>query len=165
MGVSYTEREIEAKTRQERGGEMGQVRSEETSRAEFGAEAQGLHKRVHEWRQAHPEASFDEIAEVVCLERKRLMGSLIGELATKELPIPFDRICPDCGGALKNKGKKKREVLHREGEVRLERENYHCPACKQGIFPPGQAARAQPPQLESGHDSHGPAAGSGDRLV
>ena len=117
---------------------MRQVRSEETSRAEFGAEAQGMHERVHEWRKAHPEASFDEIAEVVSQERKRLMGSLIGELATKAPPIPFDRVCAECGGPLENKGKKKREVLHREADVRLERDYYYCPACKQGVSPPGQ---------------------------
>jgi uncharacterized protein with PIN domain len=117
---------------------MSQMRSEETRRSEFGEEAERMHQRVNEWRRANPAASFDEIAEVVSQERKRLMGGLIGELATQESPTAFDRICPECGGALENKGKKKREVLHREADVKLERDYYYCPACKQGIFPPGQ---------------------------
>jgi uncharacterized protein with PIN domain len=114
------------------------MRSEEKSRAKFGAAAQGMHVRMTEWRKAHPQASFDEIAEVVSQERKQLMGGLIGELATKASPVVFDRICPECGGHLQNKGKKQRGVLHREGEVKIERDPYYCPACKQGIFPPGQ---------------------------
>lgn len=144
---------------------MSQVRSEGRRRIEFGAEAEGLHERLHEWRRANPSASFDEIAEAVSQERKRLMGSLLGELATQERATPFERICAECGGMLMNKGKKKRMVLHREADVQLEREYYYCPACAQGIFPPGQGAGAEPSQLESGDAANGAAAGSGDRLV
>lgn len=114
------------------------MRIEEKQRAEFGEAAEGMHERVSKWRKAHPEASFDEIAEVVSQERRQLMGKLIGEVAVERGPEVFDRICPECGGALQSKGKKRRGVLHREGEVKIERDYYYCPACKQGIFPPGQ---------------------------
>jgi len=117
---------------------MNQTRSEAKSRAEFGEAAQGMHARMHAWRKAHPAASFDEIAEAVSQERKRLMASLIGELATQASPIAFERICPECGGQLQHKGEKRREVLHREADVRLERDHYYCPTCKRGFFPPGQ---------------------------
>ena len=111
---------------------------EEKRRAEFAGAAGRMHKRVTEWRKRHPQASFDEIAEAVSQERKQLMGGLIGELAMEESERVFDRICPECGGRLQNKGKKRRDVLHREGEVTIERDYYYCPACKQGVFPPGQ---------------------------
>ena len=46
--------------------------------------------------------------------------------------------CPECGATLERKGKKKRKLLTRGGqEVELEREYGVCPACGQGIFPPG----------------------------
>lgn len=144
---------------------MRQVRSEGRRRVEFGAEAERLHERLHEWRRANPTASFDEIAEAVSQERKRLMDSLIGELATQEGGASFERLCAECGGMLIHKGKKKRVVLHREADVELERDYYYCPACAQGIFPPGQETGAESSQLESGDDAHGAAAGGGDRLV
>jgi uncharacterized protein with PIN domain len=118
-------------------GEMGRTRSEEQRRVEFGRVGQEVHQRLYEWRKVHPEATFDEIAEQVSEERKQLMGGLLGELATEGGPDLIEGNCPECGGSLQNKGKKKRQVLHREGEVRLERNYYYCPACKQGFFPPG----------------------------
>jgi len=46
--------------------------------------------------------------------------------------------CPDCGAKLVKKGKKKRILLTRDGrEIELDREYAVCPACGQGIFPPG----------------------------
>lgn len=46
-------------------------------------------------------------------------------------------VCPTCGVALKQKGKKKRKLETREGrEIELEREYGVCPKCGQGIFPP-----------------------------
>jgi hypothetical protein len=113
----------------------GQAR-EDKSRSEFGVEAMAMAERLRAWRRAHPEASFDEIAEQVSQERKQLMGGLLSELAAEAVAGPLDPKCPGCGGGLVYKGKKSREVLHREGQVRLSRDYYYCPACRQGVFPP-----------------------------
>jgi uncharacterized protein with PIN domain len=109
--------------------------SEETARNEFGEAAQAMHQRLRAWRRAHPEAAFDEIAEQVSQERKALLGKLLEELASEAEVAALDPACPKCGGAVENKGKKKRQVLHREGEVQVERDYYYCPACRQGFFP------------------------------
>lgn len=117
---------------------MSRTKSETGSREGFGTAAQEMHRRLHAWRRGHPDASFDEIAEQVRVEREALIGGLLGELATTgEGREPFDAICPECGGRLENKGKKKKVVLHREGEVRVERDYYYCPVCQHGVFPPG----------------------------
>ena len=114
---------------------MRRTESEESQRAEFSDMAQGMHRRLHGWRQTNPDATFDEIAEHVSQERKLLMGHLLGELATATDRGGLDPSCPTCGEALQNKGVKKRGVLHREGETKLVRNHFYCPACKQGFFP------------------------------
>jgi uncharacterized protein with PIN domain len=116
---------------------MRRTASEENMRNEFGEAAQAMHQRLRTWRRAHPQASFDEIAEQVSQERKALMGELLEELASAGTETPLDPVCPGCGGGVENKGKKKRQVLHREGEVQVERDYYYCPACRQGFFPSG----------------------------
>jgi hypothetical protein len=134
---------------------MKRTQSEETKRAEFGEAAEGMHQRLRAWRRAHPEATFDEIAEQVSRERQVLMGDLLEELAAAPESVPLDPTCPHCGGVVQNKGQKQRQVLHREGEMRLGRNYYYCPACEQGFFPSGPAVGLEPAQLESGHDPSG----------
>jgi uncharacterized protein with PIN domain len=136
------------------------TQSEESKRAEFGEAAVEMHRRMREWRRAHGEATFDEIAERVSQERRALMGNLLEELATEAEIGLLDRICPLCDGVVQNKGQKKRQILHREGETKLERDYYYCPACKQGFFPSRPELGIEPPRLESGDDSHGVASGS-----
>lgn len=139
---------------------MKRTRSEEAKRAEFGEAAEGMHERLRAWRRAHPDATFDEIAEQVQRERQGLMGSLLEELTAATESVPLDPVCPNCGEGVQNKGQKKRQVLHREGEMRLERNYYYCPACQQGFFPSGPELGVELSQLESSHDSAGAAPGS-----
>jgi hypothetical protein len=114
---------------------MRRTVSEERARTEFGEAAEAMHQRLCAWRRAHPGATFDEIAELVGQERKALLGKLLEELSEETEVIALEPLCPACGGAAENKGKKKRQVLHREGEVQVERNYYYCPACRQGFFP------------------------------
>ena len=139
---------------------MGSIKSEKTRRAEFGGKAEAAHQRLSEWRRRNPAATFDEIAEQLGVERKRLMGELLGEVATQAEVIPGVSECPECGEGVQNKGKKKRQVLHREGEVQLERDYYYCPACRQGFFPSGPESGTESPWLESGYDCPSAASGS-----
>ncbi len=43
--------------------------------------------------------------------------------------------CGDCGGRLRNKGKRKRRVLTLRGEAEIERKYYQCQDCGKGFFP------------------------------
>jgi hypothetical protein len=113
-----------------------------------------MYEELYEWRERHPEASFDEIANQVTPRRLGLMGELMSQLA---LQVGSGEeveglICEQCGQALTYKGRPRRGVEHLEGPAQLERAYYHCPHCKGGIFPPGPALEAGETQLEPGDD-------------
>jgi len=45
--------------------------------------------------------------------------------------------CPDCGGKLRNKGKRRKPLVTVRGEIEVERDYYVCTECGRGYFPPG----------------------------
>lgn len=45
--------------------------------------------------------------------------------------------CPDCGGEMRYKGRKRKGVESRVGELAIKRGYYTCSGCKRGFFPPG----------------------------
>jgi uncharacterized protein with PIN domain len=46
------------------------------------------------------------------------------------------KVCPMCGGKLRNKGKRKKRVVTLRGETDVERTYYQCEGCGKGYFPP-----------------------------
>lgn len=96
-----------------------------------------------EWRLQHPKATFREIeAEVdqrlAVLRAKMIADAALAYAQTEWESGSAENLCPTCGKLLEKKGKKKRKLQTRGGqEVELEREYGVCPACGQGIFPPG----------------------------
>ena len=116
-----------------------QLKSAASKRSEFETEALGLYDQMVAWRREHPQASFDELAARVQPERKKLMGRLLEELAVQEIEKEQwqGQSCAECGGKLENKGRRKKRVVHSEGEASLERPYYHCQSCGSGFFPLG----------------------------
>lgn len=107
-------------------------------KAAFLREAEAMYEELRGWREANPQASFDEIAEQVTPRRRALMGELLGELAKQEGDGRYARVvCEECGEEMEASGRRSREVIHSEGEVRLERAYHHCGECGRGFFPPG----------------------------
>jgi uncharacterized protein with PIN domain len=45
-------------------------------------------------------------------------------------------ICLMCGGQLRNKGKRRRQIVTQRGEAVIERTYYQCQTCGRGYFPP-----------------------------
>lgn len=134
---------------------------------DFMESAQGMYERLKEWREQHPEASFDEIAEAVGRERRELMGQLLSELATaKRLEVEaLATECPTCAGQTEGKGQKARGISHMEGETKLERGYRYCGKCGSGFFPPGRATEAHQAELESWNHPECGATGGRDCLV
>ncbi len=120
----------------------------------FVESAEGMYERLVAWRQAHPEASFDEIAAEVGRERRELMGQLLSELACQnQMAVEaLSTECPSCGGQSEGKGRKARGISHMEGETKLERGYRYCGQCGSGFFPPGRATEAESKELESRDD-------------
>ena len=106
---------------------------------DFVTEAEGMYERLRAWRHEHPAASLDQIAEVVRREREQLISGLVSELAVQERQKEEwqEVACPACGEKMRNKGKRKRQVVHREGVSVIERPYYQCPQCDEGFFPLG----------------------------
>ncbi len=98
---------------------------------------------IAEWRQQHPQATFreleDEVDRRLAVMRAKMLADAAMISAQREWEPESEAVrCPECGAILERKGKKKRKLLTRGGqEVELEREYGVCPACGQGIFPPG----------------------------
>jgi len=104
-------------------------------------EAMGeMYDQLWQWREAHPEASFDEIAGQVTPQRRAMMAELLKTLAYQHGSgqVPEGWACVGCGKPMAYKGEAKRGVEHYlEGETELKRAYYYCPECECGLFPPG----------------------------
>jgi len=94
------------------------------------------------WRKNHPKATMREIEEEVDKRLSVMRARMIADTAMKSLSTEWEAgekaaVCPECGGELLKKGKKKRKLETREGrEMELEREYGICLKCGHGIFPP-----------------------------
>jgi predicted RNA-binding Zn-ribbon protein involved in translation (DUF1610 family) len=112
----------------------------EDGKAAFLREAEAMYEELRLWRERHPEASFDEIANQVTPQRRKLMGALLEQLSLQHGDGRYaEATCPSCGEKMKASGQGSRQVPHPEGEAELERAYHHCPECGRGLFPPGRA--------------------------
>jgi hypothetical protein len=141
MGTSKEMRYAPMKSKEQR----------EEDRKRWRAQAEEMYDELYEWRERHPEASFDEIANQVTPRRQALMGELLNQLAVQHGngEVAAGLKCEQCGQPLLYKGQPGRGVEHLEGEARFNRAYYYCAHCESGLFPPGPAVEAGETQLES----------------
>jgi lysyl-tRNA synthetase class I len=101
----------------------------------FGA----MYEELYEWRENHPEVSFDEIVAQVTPRRQELMGELLAHLALQHGSgaVVEGLVCEKCGRVMEYKGEPKRDIECLEGETKLYRAYFYCPHCEGGVFPPG----------------------------
>ena len=99
---------------------------------------------MKEWRMQHPRATFREIEaaldERLARVRARMLEDviLVSRAAEWEDKVGDGPRCPECGAALKGRGKQRRGLTTLyEQTIRLEREYGVCPQCGRGFFPPG----------------------------
>ena len=115
------------------------------AREEFIERAIELWDSFNAWYKAHPEATFDEIESELGRHRRAVLGDFVelslrqGDLgATPEAPS-----CSRCGKPMDFKGYPRKGVQGMEVDMSLPRAYYHCPACKEGLFPPGPTSAAE----------------------
>ena len=114
-------------------------KSREKLRAELLGEAEELIDELMAWDDETQEPDLTQIEEIVLKLRARF-GERLAEtlLDQQEKRQPAERVyCPRCGGKMVNKGAKQSQVGSRIGNLQIERDHYYCPACEQGLFPPG----------------------------
>lgn len=133
---------------------MTSRRQQEANKERLLAQFEAMYEELYAWREAHPEASFDEIASQVTPLRRVLIGELLEQLARQHGSgqVAEGMRCEVCGEALAYKGEPKRDIEHLEGGTHLKRAYYYCARCEGGIFPPGPAAEVGGPQLDPGDD-------------
>ncbi|MHB8630265.1 MAG: hypothetical protein ACYDEO_29240 [Aggregatilineales bacterium] len=81
--------------------------------------------------------TLNDIEEMVLSVRAELSEALTEVLVqqAREPAVPGPS-CSGCGQAMHSKGKKRRYVRTRTGEVQVERDYYYCDGCQRGFFPP-----------------------------
>jgi hypothetical protein len=100
---------------------------------------------MKEWRLQHPRASFAEIEQALderwAKARARILqdAALTSAAADPTRAPPEERPrCAECGTLLEARGQATRHLQTSYGqEVALRRSYAVCPACGQGLFPPG----------------------------
>ena len=113
----------------------------EKAKAKFMGDAEAVFERMWSWGAEHSQATLDEIAAELVPLRQELMGELLGELAQQHGDGRYEEVvCSACGEKMKSSGRRRRKVLHAEGEVKIKRGYHRCPQCGQRIFPPGSKA-------------------------
>ncbi len=90
---------------------------------------------LHAWRAAHPEATLSELEEALDARLDVVRAELLVDLAAT---TPSSTTCSTCGQALVRRGRHPRTLTTRGGaDLTLERDYLTCPACGDGLFPPG----------------------------
>lgn len=89
------------------------------------------------WHATHPDATFYDMELAVEGQIERLRAALLSAQTdgtfTEERPA-----CPHCGTTMvRRTRRRKRVVLKGDETVDLERSYVVCPACGEGLFPPG----------------------------
>jgi hypothetical protein len=133
---------------------MPSERQEEENKAWLVGQFEAMYEELYAWREAHPGASFDEIANQVTPRRRELVGELLVQLARQHGSgrVAEGMVCEVCGAEMECKGEPSRDVEHVEGESKLKRAYYYCARCEGGIFPPGRVPEAGRTQLDTGDD-------------
>jgi len=103
-------------------------------KAKLLAEAEASIEKMLSDERVSQKMTLTEIEDVIGdLEidfRQRVLNEVVGEQQTET------RLCPDCGGKLRNKGRRSKRLVTLRGETEIERTYYQCEDCGKGIFPP-----------------------------
>jgi hypothetical protein len=101
-----------------------------------------LEKAVDEllaWDDEHQRPTLTQIEDIVLKLRKEVGEEMASELlaeAEGKTPVPGPA-CPKCGREMRFKGEFEKQIESRAGGIDYERGYYTCPACEEGLFPPG----------------------------
>jgi YgiT-type zinc finger domain-containing protein len=90
---------------------------------------------LRDWHAAHPQATLAEIEQMVDQLWHPVRANLVSGVAAETVT---SQRCPRCGAALVKRGRRRRRLItHGDATLQLERDYQRCPACGEGVFPPG----------------------------
>ena len=118
-------------------------------KAHMMAAAQTAIERLLAERAKKGEVDLSDIEHLVRQVGEQIMESMTTDLVNAEAEREEQTVCPECGGEMRYKGKKGRNLVTDTGEVRVERGHYYCPTCRKGFFPPRPPMEAERDDLQS----------------
>jgi hypothetical protein len=103
-------------------------------------EAASRFRVIADWRQAHPQATWDELETAVDAELAALRAKVLQDtaLASDAVDLRTARPpCPRCGAPLQAAGSRTRHLrTDHDQPIALTRTYARCPVCGTGLFPP-----------------------------
>lgn len=82
------------------------------------------------------ELTMTDIENLVGEMGHEVTQSATEAIAQGEQAEPSEMICEACQVRMQKRGKRKKQVVTKRGEIELERQYYVCPQCGAGVFPP-----------------------------
>lgn len=117
----------------------------EQKRARLLAAAEAAIDELLAWEETNTAPNLQQIEEEVLKLREGFGQEMaLTVLEGQEAVQPAAGMkCPQCGAEMRYKGRKPTAIESWVVNSTLKRGYYYCPACKQGIFPPGPTTRAR----------------------
>jgi ssDNA-binding Zn-finger/Zn-ribbon topoisomerase 1 len=122
-----------------KGGEEAMKATREQKRVRLLAAAEAAIDELLAWEETNKAPNLRQIEEEVLKLREEFGQELaLTVLEGQEVVQPVAEVrCPKCGQEMRYKGQKPTGIESWVVNGALKRGYYYCPACKQGIFPPG----------------------------
>jgi hypothetical protein len=96
-----------------------------------------------EWKQNEAHATFEQIEAKALEMGQTIMRAMISYGVEDEQQLErqhrseADPLCAQCGRPMRYGGQPAKTVKSKVGDIRMERDYYHCLGCGAGLFPPG----------------------------
>jgi hypothetical protein len=101
--------------------------------------AERLIDEALDWEEQTDAPNLTQIEGIVLRLRRELgqeLAQALIEAQEAKQPVPGPA-CASCGREMRYKGQKEVAPLSWVGKLKIERGYYHCPKCKESVFPPG----------------------------
>ena len=81
--------------------------------------------------------TMNDMEDLIGKMGQDVMRETMQEVSQHEQVEPSLVVCQACQVQMQKRGKRKKRVVTKRGEIELERHYYVCPRCGHGAFPPG----------------------------
>jgi uncharacterized protein with PIN domain len=120
-------------------GEVGMRNAREARKARLMQELETAVEELLDWDEDTDRPTLTQIEEKVLKLRQQVSEAMAMEVIRAQeakQPVPGPQ-CPRCGREMVYKGQKEVNPQSWVGNLKIERGYYHCPECKESLFPPG----------------------------
>jgi hypothetical protein len=102
--------------------------------AEYALQLDGVLEQIEDDQRLN----LNEIEEMALKVRQEVGQTLTQTLAGEESgQQAVEVVCRECQQVMRYKGRKRKWLKTRSGDVQIERPYYYCEQCHKGYFPPG----------------------------